>query len=171
MADLLTHVLAAYVIGTVLSFRYAWLTPQYVTIAMIGAILPDLNRLSLVVADYWMEVSLGLPFSWFGMHTIGGVVLMSVAGAVLAGSQLRRRVLGLLLMGALSHLAFDALLYLPSGVLPTLWWPLTDLRLPTPGVYMSYDRTPLVLIIGLAAVVWYIRQRVDISEARSSNEL
>ena len=41
MADVLTHVLAGFIIGTLLSFRYDWLGPGHVTLVMIGALAPD----------------------------------------------------------------------------------------------------------------------------------
>ena len=160
MADLLTHVLVAYAIGTLLSLRYTWLTPRYVTIVMMGALLPDLNRLSLVVDDYWMEMYLGMPFTWFGFHTLGGVVIVSAIGGVLAGDEHRRRVVALLLLGALSHLVLDALLFLPSGYSAPMWWPVTEQRLPTPGWYMSYHRWPVVLAGAIAAAAWGLRRRV-----------
>lgn len=160
MADLLTHVLAAYVLGTLLSFRYTWLTPRYVTIVMVGTMLPDLNRLSLFVDPYLLETTIGIPFSWFGLHIFGGLVLLSLCGAVLVKSGHRWCVFALLMIGAISHLALDALLFLPSGLAPPLWWPLTETRFPTPGMYMSYHREPVVVAGLVAAGVWYLRQRI-----------
>lgn len=160
MADLLTHVLAAYVLGTLLSFRYTWLTRRYVTILMAGAMLPDLNRLELFVDPYLIETTIGIPFSWFGLHTLGGLVLLLLCGAILVEPGHRRHVFVLLVLGAISHLALDALLFLPSGLSPPLWWPLTETRFPTPGLYMSYHREPVVVAGFVAAGVWYLRQRM-----------
>jgi hypothetical protein len=157
MADLLTHVLAAYIVGTLLSFRYTWLTRQYVTVVMIGAMLPDLNRLHLLLHPYVVETTFGAPFSWFGLHTFGGIVFLSLSGAVLVGTGHRGRVVALLLLGTVSHLALNALLFLPSGLAPPLWWPVTEARLSTPGLYLSYHRESVVAGL-VAAGVWYLRR-------------
>ena len=37
MADVLTHVLVGYILGTIPSWRYDWLEPHHVTLVMIAA--------------------------------------------------------------------------------------------------------------------------------------
>lgn len=128
---------------------------------MVGAMLPDLNRLQLIVHPYVIESLLGTPFSWFGFHTLGGVILTSLIGAMLVGSDHRKYVFGLLLLGAVSHLVLDSFLHLPSGVLPPLWWPLTDRRFTTHGLYMSYHRLPVLLVGASAVIVWYMNRRFE----------
>lgn len=170
MADLLTHVLVAYSLTTALSFRYEWLTPHYVTVAMIGSILPDLSRMSLLVAGERIELLTGLPFSWFGFHTLGGVLLTSAIGALLTSGEWRRRVFGLLVFGALSHLVLDALLLAPSGYSAPMWVPFTTQRLPTPGLYQSPDRWPALLAASVATVAWYLRHRTSFGTGVSTSQ-
>ena len=59
MPDLLTHTLVGYIIATILSFKYEWLTPPWVTIAMMGTFIPDLTKIKLVVPSYQAEQILG----------------------------------------------------------------------------------------------------------------
>lgn len=72
MPDILTHVLVGFSIGTVLSFRYEWLGPEYVTLVMIGALSPDFTKIALVVPDWTVSSLLGIPFSWGAFHVLGG---------------------------------------------------------------------------------------------------
>lgn len=160
MADLLTHVLVAYALATALSIRYEWVTPHLVTVAMMGAIIPDLSRLSLLVAEETVTAALGVPFDWFGFHTLGGIVAASLVGVVLVGEEYRQRVALLLLLGAVSHLLLDALLVKPSGVSAPLWWPLAAQGTPTPGLYLSSDRWLALAAGGCAALTWVVRYRV-----------
>jgi membrane-bound metal-dependent hydrolase YbcI (DUF457 family) len=159
MADLLTHALVAYALATALSIRYERLTLPVVTVAMMGALIPDLSRLSLVLADETVTALLGVPFDWFGFHTVGGVVAASLVGVVLAPEKYRSRVALLLLLGAGSHLFLDALLVKPSGIAAPLLWPLAEQGPPTPGLYLSTDRWPVLVAGGCAAVVWFVRYR------------
>jgi hypothetical protein len=160
MVDLLTHVLVAYALATALSIRYAWVRPQLVTVAMMGAIIPDLSRFSLLVAEETVTALFGIPFNWFGFHTLGGVVAASLVGVVLATEKYRSRVALLLLLGAGSHLVLDALLVKPSGIAAPLWWPLAAQGTPTPGLYLSTDRWPVLVAAGCAALVWVVRYRI-----------
>lgn len=157
MPDLLTHVLAGYVLATALSVRYEWLTPQYVTVAMLGALLPDLTKIKLLVSSEQVEALLGLPFDWFAVHSLGGVLVAVGVGVLLTDRDNRGRVLGLLLLGAASHLCLDALLLTASGYSSPLLWPAAARGLPTPGLYLSSDWWPAAVTGTLALVVWYGR--------------
>lgn len=70
--------------------HYEWLTPQYVTSAMAGAIVPDLSRLDLVVPGTIVESLLGIPFDWWGSHTLGGGLVVAIA-TLCTTSEHRRR--------------------------------------------------------------------------------
>lgn len=157
MPDLLTHVLLAYVIATLLSMRSEWLTPQLVTIAMLGAMVPDFGKIYLVVSNSEVESLLGLPFDWLAIHKLGGALVAITIGAMLTSSDQRRRVFLLLTLGAGSHLFLDALLLTPSGYSYAIFWPLSTYHPPTPNLYLSSDRWP-ALVSGVAAVsVWYLQ--------------
>jgi membrane-bound metal-dependent hydrolase YbcI (DUF457 family) len=159
MPDLLTHVLTGYILATVLSFRYEWLTPQYVTVAMLGALLPDLTKIKLIVASGKVETLLGIPFDWYAVHTLGGALVAVTIGALMTDRENRKYVFALLLLGALSHLFLDALLLKASGYSEMPLWPFTARGLPTPGFYLSSDRWPALVTGTIAVVVWYTRYR------------
>ena len=157
MPDVLTHVLAAYILATLLSFRYDWITPAMVTVAMLGAVVPDLTKISLVIPSSTIEAMLGVPFDWFAIHTVAGSVVAVAIGALLVGSEHRKRVFLLLLLGVLSHHFLDALLINPSGYSYALFFPVTSYHPPTPGLFLSSDRWPAIVSALLAGVVWYLR--------------
>ncbi|ELY90786.1 metal-dependent hydrolase [Natrialba taiwanensis] len=157
MADLLTHVLAAYALFTVASWRFEWLTKRWVAIAMIGALLPDLNRLGLLVTDATLESVLGVPFSLDAMQTIGGVCLLAGVGAVVL-TERHRRAFGFLLAGAFSHLVIDGLKAYADGAAGTWLYPITWYRHPTPNLYVSSDPTVLV-ITGIIAGSVFLYER------------
>ena len=160
MADLLTHVLVAYILATLCSFRYDWITPRMVTIAMMGALIPDMSRLSLLIDGERVSELLGIPFTWFGFHTVGGAFLAIFVGVVLARHEYRKRVFLLLTLGVVSHLLLDAFLYKPSGVTAPMFWPFLTNGQPIPGLYLSTDRWPAIVSVIGAAGTWYVRYRL-----------
>ena len=164
MVDLFTHVLLAYALGTALSVRYVWVTPRLVTVAMMGALIPDLSRGSLLVPDETVTATFGVPFDWFGFHTVGGALVANLVGVILVRPTQRRRVLLLLLLGGGSHLFLDALLLKPSGYAAPIPWPLANQGPPTPRLYHSTDCWPAVVAAVSAAVTWYGRYRVQPAE-------
>lgn len=83
MPDLLAHALIAYTICTLLSWRYGWITPTYVTVGMAGAFIPDLATIDLIVSGELVEEMLGIPFDWFALHTAGGTLVSIAIGGLL----------------------------------------------------------------------------------------
>lgn len=114
MADLLTHVLIAYIAAKLLSLRYPWITKPYLTAAMLGGVLPDLNRIELLVPADAVEGITGLPFSWGGLHRTGPIVVSILIIAYLVPKRYRTRLLAMLALGAGLHLFAD--LFLGSGL-------------------------------------------------------
>lgn len=162
MPDLLAHVLLAYAVGLVLSRRYGWLSPAYVTVVMAGAMIPDLSKAALVVPGVRVEALLGVPFDWFALHTAGGVLLSILVGVTLVAPAERRRVFLLLALGAATHLFADALLLNPSGRSYPVLWPLTRYNPSTPGLYLSTEPGPTVVAGVAALVAWGLtRWRTD----------
>lgn len=159
MPDLLAHVLFAYVLGTMLSWRYGWLSPAYVTVVMAGAMVPDVSKGALVLPGSRIEALVGVPFDWFALHTTGGVLLMILVGVTLVAPAERRRVFLLLTLGAATHLFADALLLNPSGRSYPVVWPLMRYHPPTPGLYLSTRPEPTVIAAAAALIVrgatWY----------------
>lgn len=161
MTELLTHVLAGFVLGTVLSFRFDWVDRRYVTVVMVGATLPDLWQIGLVVPSETVQEALNLPFYWFVLHTpFGTLVTISIASLAVDSAH-RKRVFALLLAGAASHFVLDSLLINPSLFSSVLLWPLVTELLPLPLVVVSSDRWPAVLAVSAAAIVWFARRRAS----------
>jgi len=139
MPDLLSHAFIAFTICTLLSLRYDWLTGEYVTIGMAGAFIPDMAKIKILVDAAAVEAALEIPFDWLGVHTLGGAFVAVLVGTVVVNRSDRRRVFGLLSLGAASHLFADALLLKASGRSYEVLWPLTQYHPPTPGLYLSTD--------------------------------
>jgi hypothetical protein len=158
MADLLTHVLAAYVLATLLSLRDDRLTPAAVTAAMVGAAVPDLNRIGLLLPASTVEATLGVPFAWDALSTVGGVAAVIALLTLLVPRRLRPVTAAALSLGALSHLGLDYLLLFPSGYTHPYLWPLTAHGLPGPGLYLSSDRWPAAVAVASAALVWHVKR-------------
>lgn len=161
MPDWLTHVLVGYALATALSVRLAWLSPRYVTLAMVGALLPDLTKLKLLVPAEAVTATLGVPFDWMAFHTLAGTLVAVLFVAALVPAEYRRRALLVLALGATSHHALDLLLVQPSGLTYPVLWPLTDFRAPSVDLYLSSDREPALVAATLALLVRYARDRVD----------
>lgn len=164
MPDVLTHVLVGYALGATLSIRYGWLSCPFVTAAMVGALLPDVAKVTLIVPSAVVEAALGVPFSWFAIHTPAGSVLLASIGALLVDGAHRRRVFALLLVGAASHHALDALLLSTTGYSYALAWPLSTVHPPSPGLYLSTDRWPAAVAGAVAAVAWFVRGNVSMRD-------
>lgn len=156
MPDLLTHVLLAYTVATLVANRYHWLQPAYVTIAMVGALIPDMDHVSTLLPSQTVEAVLGIPFDWQGLQTGGVVLLVILIGTVLVKAAERRRVFALLCLGAFTHLFTDALIRVPEGRSQSIFFPVTLYQPPTPGLYLSTDIWPLAVTAVFAFFAWYL---------------
>jgi membrane-bound metal-dependent hydrolase YbcI (DUF457 family) len=159
MPDLLSHAFIAYTLCTLLALRNEWLSPQYVTIGMAGAFIPDMAKLDLVIDNVIVGNALGIPFNWFAMHTLGGAAIAVLIGVTLADAGERTRVGSLLALGAASHLLADALLIKASGRSYLVFWPITEYVPRTPGLYLSTDVWPSVVTGLLAFGTWILVRR------------
>lgn len=164
MGDLMTHVLIAYIIAKLLSIRYPWITTPYVTAAMVGGVLPDLNRIELILPAETIEGALGVPFSWSGLHRGGPVAAMVLICGYLVPSCHRTRVILMVAMGAGVHLVMDLFLE-PTGPSFAVLWPLTTWEPVLPGIYSSRDVRITPAFMVLAALTWlgveYVKQATD----------
>jgi hypothetical protein len=156
VADLLTHVLAAYVLATLCSLRDARITPAATTAAMVGGLVPDLNRIELLLPATTVETTLGVPFAWDALLTVGGVAVAVALGTLLVPRRLRPMTAAMLSLGALSHFVLDYLLRFPSGHTHPYLWPLTAAGLPGPGLYLSSARWPAAVAVVVAGCTWVV---------------
>lgn len=142
MAEWFSHVLFAYVIFTIASWTIHWIDTKWVAVGMIGAMLPDLNRLDLVLPGEIITAVVGIEFGWLGLHTIAGVTLLAGIGALLFHhATTQQRAFTLLFGGAVSHLIIDLPQRYADGhmLLATYAFPFPVSRPPTPGWYITPD--------------------------------
>lgn len=162
MAEILTHVLVAFVLFTVTGWAIEWIDRRWVVVGIVGSILPDLNRIGLVIDDHAIGQLLAVPFSWGAIHTLGGVLLLAGIGAVLfPDSRTRRRSYGMLLAGAVSHLVLDGVKQWADGANGAYLYPFSWWRNPTPGWYVSADRWVLAASILLVIAILVANRRLD----------
>lgn len=169
MPDGFAHVLFAYTACVGLSGRYEWLTAPYRTAGMAGGLIPDLAKLGIFVPDGPLVDVLSVPFSWDALQTGGAALVCVGIGALLVVPHERRRITGVLAVGAGTHLLTDALLAKPSGHSFAIFWPLTRYHPPTPGLYQSTDPGPTAVALILAISVWLIT-RLRASHRSSGQE-
>ncbi len=155
MADLLTHVLLAYSLGTVLSWRYDRIEKHHVTLLMIGATLPDLTRIGQIIDPGYIQ-GLGLPFSYFPLHTILGSLIVAFIITQFVNDELAFPIIG---AGALSHHLLDSLLLNASGYSYPLFWPVSSYSPPTPGLYLSTDMWPALVAVAVSLIIWMIDRK------------
>lgn len=160
MADLFTHVLAGFIIATILSWRVDWITPSMIAVAMLGATLPDLNRLDFVISSTTIDGITGLDWSWVAFHRVGGTFIVIAIITLMVPRRYMKAVAAMLVLGAASHYTLDLLLYKPSGQSGALFWPITDYRVAIDGFYLSSDRWPAVLAMLMTGVVLIVERLI-----------
>ncbi len=165
MADLLTHVLVAYTVAIVLSWKFKWINSAHVTAVMVGSTLPDLTRIGLLIDPASVE-NIGIPFSYSPLHTMGGAMVSVLIISTLVRVKHAKITFILLTLGLLSHLALDSLIISASGHSYAIFWPISVYNPPTPGLYLSTDMWPALLAGSSALCVWLIDSRVH---SRSQN--
>jgi len=152
MSEWLTHVFIAYAGFTIFSWKVDWLTDRWIAVGVIGSALPDLSRIELLVSHDIVEYLAGIDFTWAGIHTLIGVILLSAIGALCFGdSTAQYRAFVSLFGGAVSHLVVDLPQRYADGrmILDTYLSPIPVPRPPTPGWYVTPDRW----VVGVAFVV------------------
>ncbi len=164
MADLLTHVFVAFSVGTLLSWKYKWISSNYITIIMLGSVLPDLTRIGLILEPAFIEKVFNIPFSWSPLHTLGGVFIIILVLTLSVNKKYSKPIFLLLALGAFTHLFLDALLLSTTGYSYPMFFPITIYNPPTPGLYLSTDIWPSI-VSGLAALlIWHIDRSSHIKE-------
>jgi hypothetical protein len=160
MADLLTHVLVAYALLTVVSWRLDWLTRPWIAVGMGGAIIPDLQRLDLLLDSQLIESATGLPFTYSHFGTIGGLALTAGVITVLFERRWWLRVYGLLVAGGITHLVLDGTRVWADGRAGQWLFPILPAwRPPSPNLYITADPLVPAVTLTVAAVVFLIDRR------------
>ncbi len=163
MTDLLTHALVAYV-GGVAVVEATGASDRLVPVAIVGAVAPDLLRFTVPLEIARGEVA-GVPYSTWGIHTLGGVVVLAGLGALTVRARDRRAAFGALVGGGCSHLLLDLLVVRVDGEGPPYLFPFTDWLAPAGNVYTSADLWPLAVAVAVAVPVWLLRRRATRTSA------
>lgn len=148
MPDLLSHVLFGYAAIRVAS---VWFPTRrtWTSAFLVGSVLPDVSKIGLFFDDDPIEVLVGGPVNFLGWHTISGITLWALLIALIVDEQHRRTSVTLVVLGALGHLFLDMMVRTASGLATyAVFWPLSDYRPKTPGLYLSGD--PEVLLVAAA---------------------
>ena len=157
MPDLLTHVLVAYMIA-VGSARFEWFHDRYVPVVMVGSVAPDVMKLS-VVLGFDVGVLFGIPYSTWGVHTLGGAIVLAGLGALTICTCDRLVGAIALATGSASHLLLDAAVIRVDGTAPPYLFPLTNWLPPAGNLYASTDVWPTVVTLVVAIPVWLLRRQ------------
>ena len=159
MADLLSHLLVAYALFTVASWRVEWLDHRWVVVGMGGAAIPDLVKIRILLDADTVAATAGVPFSYAPLSALGGVLLVAGLIALAFERDNWRRVYGLVVAGGLSALVGDGLRVYADGRASAWLYPLSNWRPPTPSLYVSSDPLVLVAALVVAAVVFIVDRR------------
>jgi len=157
MPDLLTHVLVAYVVGA----AAVWWTDtpdRYLPVVLVGAAAPDAMKATVLLGITAGTVS-GIPYSFWGLHTLGGVAVLSGVGAVTLAAADRRVGFGFLFAGGVSHLLLDLFVIRVDGVGPPYLFPVSGWLPPAGNLYASADLWTIPVAVALALPVWIARRR------------
>ncbi len=161
MPDLLTHVLLVYAILTPLTWFAHRVDPRYVAVAIVGAVLPDLAKIGLILNPGVIESLLGVPFSWLPIHRLGGVILIVGMFALLFESGDRPRIAAFALFGALTQFPLDGLIRRANDLSPPYLYPVTWWQPPAGNLYLSSDLWPVIPAIAIAVAVWRLDRRFE----------
>lgn len=157
MPDLLTHVLIAYVVGAAV-VRWTGVSDRYLPVVLVGAVAPD-GMKATVPPEIVAGTAFGLPYSFWGLHTLGGVVVLSGIGAVTLRASDRRPGFRFLLYGGVSHLVLDLFVIRVDGVAPPYLFPVSGWLPPAANLYASTDLWTIPVATALALPVWMVRRR------------
>ena len=157
MPDLLTHVLIAYVVGA----AAVWWTDtpdRYLPAVLVGAAAPDAMK-ATVLLEASTGTAFGVPYSAWGLHTLGGVAVLSAVGALTLRASDRRVGFGVLFCGGLSHLLLDLFVVRVDGVAPPYLFPVSGWLPPAANLYTSTDLWTIPVALVAAVAVWVVRRR------------
>jgi membrane-bound metal-dependent hydrolase YbcI (DUF457 family) len=159
VADWITHVCVAYAVFTTAGWQLGWLENRWIGIGVVGAILPDLSRIRLLVDSEQVSSLVGIPFEWGGIHSLGGIVLLSGIGALLFHTRENQiRAFVLLFAGALSHLLVDFPQPYADGksLAGQYLFPFPVERFSVPRLYVSSDRWVAAIAVSVAILIFLV---------------
>lgn len=109
MPDWITHIAAAYILCTILGFKYREFNMATTVLAMVGSVLPDVVKLGLIPDflgyDIWDHI-------WVVHLPVGSLI---IAGMVSLFFNDKKKAFMFLVLGVATHYALDLLLFNVSG--------------------------------------------------------
>ena len=138
---------------------------------MVGAAIPDLNRIDLIIPEEIITAIIGIPWSWGITHRAGGALLIALIFTLLVRTDVRKPVFALLCVGIASHFVIDYFLWQPTGTTNLMLWPFLDLTVDYQGVYRSSDRWPAVVATIAAGIVLAIDRFVVTGQSRELEDV
>ena len=149
MPDWITHLLAAWMLCTILSFRYKQINPAYTVVCMAGALIPDTFKIVIPLGLFGINIqNVIMPF-----HLPVGS--LAIAGLfTLFFKDHKKLVLSLLVLGVATHYALDLLLTNLGGgmalLFPFSWKTWAFNFIPDDDWHIT------LLAMGLTAVVYVV---------------
>ena len=166
MPDWITHLLAAWMICTILSFKYKQINPAYTVICMAGALIPDTYKIVIPLGLFGINAqNIIMPFHL----PLGSLIIASFF--TLFFKDHKKLVLSLLVLGVATHYALDLLLINLNGgmvlLFPFSWnsWAL--------NIIPDDDYHITILAMGLTVVIYVVtslvRKRRDSGQISGDN--
>ncbi len=150
--DLFTHILVAWTVGTILSFRWKQFDGPNISLIMVGSVIPDISKIMLL-------------FNYFhdNVHEIIAPIHLPIGSLVVAGIfslffQDKKMTLFLMSLGIATHYILDLMLINSTGgiyLLFPLSWNMWTLNLIS---NTDYNITIIALIIAL--MVYLFKNRI-----------
>lgn len=156
MPDLLTHVLIAYAVAGIAAWGTAF-PDRYLPVVLVGTVAPDAMK-ATVLLEITSGTIVGIPYSFWGLHTLGGVVVLGGIGALTLRDADRRAGFGALLGGGAIHLFLDLFVIRVDGVAPPYFFPASGWLPPAGNLYASTDIWTILVALAVALSVWVLRR-------------
>jgi hypothetical protein len=151
MPDWITHVLVAWSLATILGFRFKQFSQNNVAIVMLGALIPDIYKVTLVLESFGINVQGFLS----PIHLPVGSLLIA---AIISLFFIEKRLIFLFLaIGIGTHYALDLLLF--SGGME-IFYPFSTLKFQI-GIISVTDFNITILSIILASIVFLVYKIVN----------
>lgn len=151
MPDWITHVLVAWTLVTVLGFRYKQFSQSNAAIVVLGALIPDIYKITLILDPFRVYMDSFLT----PIHLpIGSLLIAATFSLFFVKS---KSIFLFLILGIGTHFALDLLLF---GAGMELLYPLSPLKFEI-GIISVTDYSITIISIVLALIVFFIYKKVN----------
>ena len=161
MPDWITHLLAAWMVCTILSFKYKQINPAYTVVCMAGALIPDIYKIVIPLGLMGIRVENFL----MPMHLPAGSLILAGIFTFFFKEK-KKLVLLLLVLGVATHYALDLLLTNLNGgmvlLFPFSWASWTLNIIPDDDLNITILATGLTLVVYV--ITSWVRKRSDLDK-------